>query len=146
MYIGQFWWGDYDTGILFSFAHFFIVRMMYSTWGFPVLRRICRTSLNVSLRKDKEKTVTSHFIIMQPQNASKKVALQWGNIGIKQWGKLLKNNPSSSNGFSYSNELESFLRVLAQKRYTMVWASWLTPSLLLYGLSLYNSLVFFYLC
>ena len=39
----------HETGTLFSFAHFFIVRMMYSTCGLPVFRRICKTSLSVSL-------------------------------------------------------------------------------------------------
>ena len=41
---------SYDTGIRFSLAHFFIVRMMYSTWGFPVFRKICSTSRRVSLQ------------------------------------------------------------------------------------------------
>ena len=60
--------GLYDTGIRFSLAHFFIVRMMYSTWGFPVFRKICNTSRSVSLQdqmeipfqvKDNSKTVQS---------------------------------------------------------------------------------------
>jgi len=33
----------------FSFAHFFIVRTMYSTWGFAVLCNICITSCSRSL-------------------------------------------------------------------------------------------------
>ena len=42
-------------GTLLSLAHFFITLMMYSTCGFPVFRRIWRTSLNVSLVNKKQR-------------------------------------------------------------------------------------------
>lgn len=44
----------HETGTLFSLAHFFIVRTIYSTWGLPVLRNNCNTSRNVSLIKMKK--------------------------------------------------------------------------------------------
>ncbi len=38
---------------LLSLAHFFMMRMMYSTCGFPVLLNIGKTSFSVSLKTNK---------------------------------------------------------------------------------------------
>ena len=48
--------GQSQTGTLFSLAHFFMMRMMYSTWVLPVLLSRWSTSRRVSLRKRFERT------------------------------------------------------------------------------------------
>ncbi len=42
-----------EIGILFSFAHFFMVRVMYSTWGLAELLNSWITSRSVSLKERK---------------------------------------------------------------------------------------------
>lgn len=46
--------GCHERRTLLSLAHFLIIRMMYSTWGFPEFRRRVSTSLSVSLESKQD--------------------------------------------------------------------------------------------
>lgn len=56
----------HDSRTLLSLAHFFRVRMMYSTWGFPEFRSRTKTSLSVSLEHKQDMQENR----IRPKNAS----------------------------------------------------------------------------